>query len=439
MHSRLTSRSSPVSAVKQTKNDLKKTNVKSRTINHVFFHSENSVSKVESRLSSHIEHGDYIQILRVIFLKVEPVASSSSTTNSSSSSRPPRPHSAQVPGSRGDGLSSPVPPPPPSSLTLAVANPLINSRTETSAAASLRLGAKVVLTTKFEHPLDSLQARIHSWLRAQQQQQQQNQQQMANTGGGGDQQNSAPQSSPGDVFVLSAETVDIYGKDDDERNLERALEDCFQPGRLGSLNMYAFTAIRLFYAVVPSREAVERAAAEKEWAEKNEKSALGKSTLSLSAGLSHNVNNNNNNNTPKLSRDQQQQQSSSATLTKRQRWSKYASAAAEMNARTTTSSSTNTTKHHLRHQSSTVEHFSSPKQHSRLLTRRPTSQFDSVVISAALAERAAAAAAAAATAKKADKGGGGGDGLDGDDLRFEKDGGGGQMRLRSNSTSCNCM
>ena len=85
----------------------------------------------------------------------------------------------------------------------------------------------MILITKYEHALDNLQQRIHSWLRTD-----------VNM----------------DIYVLSAETVDIYGKDDDERNLERALEDCFQSNRLGSLNMYSFSALRLFYYIVPKEE-----------------------------------------------------------------------------------------------------------------------------------------------------------------------------------------
>lgn len=335
------------------------------------------MSKVESRASSHIEHGDYIQILRVIFLKLETVSTSAARA---------RPQSAQA--------------------ILTPNSCMINSRTETSAAASMRLGAKVVLTTKFEHPLDSLQQRIQGWLRA---------------------NNNSDTNANSDVVVLSAETVDVFGKDDDERNLERALEDCFQPGRMGSLNMYAFTAIRLFYAIVPNKEAEkERDKQEREREKEKDKEKDKEIQGSLSAGASrHPPNNNNNNNstnktnssnnnTPKQSRGDQLNSNSnntSSTLTKRQRWSRNASSATETGG--------TRTSRVLRHQSSTVEAITfstSPKQQA-LLSRRPTSQFDAVVISAALAARAA----------------------DFVDSRFDDGKGGGQMRPRSSSTSCNCM
>lgn len=91
----------------------------------------------------------------------------------------------------------------------------------------MQLGAKVILTTKYEHPLDSLQQRIHNWLR-------------------GD--------ACKDIFVLSAETIDIYAKDIDDRLLEKVSEECFQCYRLGSMNTYTFGAIRIFYCVLPDLE-----------------------------------------------------------------------------------------------------------------------------------------------------------------------------------------
>lgn len=218
-----------------------------------------------------------------------------------------------------------------------------SSRSETSAAASLILGSKVILATKLEHPLDSLQQRIHSWLRNE-----------LNT----------------DVCVLSAETVDIYGKDDDERNLERALEDCFQSNRLGSLNMYSFSALRLFYYIMPKE---------------TEKSALSKSTLSLSASTSRPSQT-----TPKLIRQE------SASVSKRQRWAKNITQECGAGGSKTPK---------LRHQNSTsIVESSVTYQHKSILTRRPTTQFELPPMQPDL------------------------------DTKFE-----GSMRPRSSSTSCNCM
>lgn len=214
----------------------------------------------------------------------------------------------------------------------------------------MRLGSKVILTTKFEHPLDSLQHRILSWLR---------------------------NDINADVTVLSAETVGIYGKDDDERNLERALEDCFQAGRLGSLNMYAFTAIRLFYCIVPKEEKTPD---------------LGKSRLSLSAGTSRPSGN-----TPKLARQE------SMTISKRQRWPKKAAQEEGAN-----SGGAGAKAAKLRHQLSTGGDLTvAYPNKTALLTRRPT-QFDAAVAVAAVAD-------------------------------FESKFGDQTMRPRSSSTSCNCM
>lgn len=49
--------------------------------------------------------------------------------------------------------------------------------------------------------------------------------------------------------ILSAETVEVYAKDADEKNLEKALEETFQCNRLGSLNTLAFMAIRVYFDV----------------------------------------------------------------------------------------------------------------------------------------------------------------------------------------------
>ncbi len=49
--------------------------------------------------------------------------------------------------------------------------------------------------------------------------------------------------------LLSAETVEVFAKDGDERNLEKALEQTFQCNRLGSMNTYAFNAIRVYFDV----------------------------------------------------------------------------------------------------------------------------------------------------------------------------------------------
>jgi len=49
--------------------------------------------------------------------------------------------------------------------------------------------------------------------------------------------------------LLSAETVEVFAKDGDERNLEKALEQTFQCNRLGSMNTFAFNAIRVYFDV----------------------------------------------------------------------------------------------------------------------------------------------------------------------------------------------
>lgn len=153
--------------------------------NHWF----DAVSKLETRTCAHVEHGDYVQILRVVYCKLVPrLPPQPSTSGAGQASRP-----RSTPSVRRGQLS-------------------------------VQMGTKVILTTKVEHPLDSPQQRIHNWLRS---------------------------DTCQDVCVLSAETVDIYAKDDDEKNLEKAVEECFQCNRLGSLNAYAFTAIRLFYCVMP--------------------------------------------------------------------------------------------------------------------------------------------------------------------------------------------
>ncbi|CAG2161784.1 unnamed protein product [Oppiella nova] len=47
--------------------------------------------------------------------------------------------------------------------------------------------------------------------------------------------------------LLSAETVEVFAKD--EHNLEKALEQTFQCNRLGSMNTFAFSAIRVYFDV----------------------------------------------------------------------------------------------------------------------------------------------------------------------------------------------
>ncbi|KAJ6224771.1 hypothetical protein RDWZM_003316 [Blomia tropicalis] len=240
-----------------------------------------SLSRIDSRTSTHIEHGDFIQMLRVVFLRFVPSESTSTVDR-------PRPRSAQLANN--------------------------NTRPETSAAASLPLGSKVILTTKYEHALDSLQQRVHNWLR--------NEQNV-------------------DVFVLSGETVDIYGKDDDERNLERSLEECFQSNRLGSLNMYAFTAVRLFYCVLPKMDKT---------------SSSSKSTQSLSAGAIRS----NHMMMPKLVRQ------NSNSFNKQQRWTRKM--AEECSKQMPT---------RLQHQDSRIDQSSVvANTHKPIMTRRPTTQFE---------------------------------------------------------------
>lgn len=172
----------------------------------------------------------------------------------------------------------------------------------------------MILTTKYEHALDSLQQRVHNWLR--------NEQNV-------------------DVFVLSGETVDIYGKDDDERNLERSLEECFQSNRLGSLNMYAFTAVRLFYCVLPKMDKT---------------SSSSKSTQSLSAGAIRS----NHMMMPKLVRQ------NSNSFNKQQRWTRKM--AEECSKQMPT---------RLQHQDSRIDQSSVvANTHKPIMTRRPTTQFE---------------------------------------------------------------
>lgn len=150
------------------------------------------VSKIDTRTCTHIENGDYIQTLRIIYYRC-----------SNEEEDEQRPRSSQ-------------------SMYL---------MQQQQPSNSLRMYSKVILTTKFEHPLDSIQQRIQAWLRT---------------------------DSAVDVCVLSAETVDIYAKDNDEKQLEKASEECFQCNRLGSLNAYTFSAIRIFYCIWPETEASDR-------------------------------------------------------------------------------------------------------------------------------------------------------------------------------------
>lgn len=157
-----------------------------------FQSSRRLVSKIESRVSSQTENGDYIQILRIVCW-----------------------HSTHS-GGRGGNKQN--------------LRPKSSTGGRQQAANQFYLGTKVIMATKLYHPLDSLQQRIFTWLKGDTRQ---------------------------EIVVISAETVDIYSKDDDEKNLERALEDCFQSNRLGSLNTYAFTALRLFYCILPDEGGVE--------------------------------------------------------------------------------------------------------------------------------------------------------------------------------------
>lgn len=166
------------------------------------------VSKIESRLSSQIENGDYIQILRIVCWH----STHSGARNATKQSLRPK-------SSTGGRQQAPN---------------------------QFYLGTKIIMATKLYHPLDSLQQRIFTWLKGDTRQ---------------------------EIVVISAETVDIYSKDDDEKNLERALEDCFQSNRLGSLNTYSFTALRLFYCILPE---------EGDEMERNEPSLCSR-TMSLSA------------------------------------------------------------------------------------------------------------------------------------------------------------
>ena len=91
--------------------------------------------------------------------------------------------------------------------------------------APIYLSSKIFLVTKND-VLDDVHHRINSWIKE--------------------------ASQVEEKFksrILSAETVEVFAKDGDERNLEKALEQTFQCNRLGSMNTFAFNAIRVYFDV----------------------------------------------------------------------------------------------------------------------------------------------------------------------------------------------
>lgn len=166
------------------------------------------MTKFETRSCTNIEHGDYIQFLRIIYCKLIPkmiefiepsMIASTSIAQPLTRSKSTEPAIELI----NPPISiTPTLPPSPNQFEM------------------LRLCSKVFVATKFDHPLDSMQQRIYSWL------------------------NSEPNQN---VCILSAETINIYAKDDDERWLEKKSNECFQENRLGSLNTFTFRAVRLYY------------------------------------------------------------------------------------------------------------------------------------------------------------------------------------------------
>ncbi|CAG2110036.1 unnamed protein product [Medioppia subpectinata] len=134
-----------------------------------------SLTKVDTRVCSHTEHGDYVHILRVAYTK---------------------PFEPEVEHTAG--------PPPP---------------------APIYLSSKIFLVTK-QDVLDDVHHRINNWIK-----------------------DASQVEERFKSRLLSAETVEVFAKDGDERNLEKALEQTFQCNRLGSMNTYAFNAIRVYFDV----------------------------------------------------------------------------------------------------------------------------------------------------------------------------------------------
>ncbi|KAH9421132.1 hypothetical protein DERP_010071 [Dermatophagoides pteronyssinus] len=151
-----------------------------------------SASKLETRNCTNIEHGHYIQFLRIVYCKLLPRINNDLSTIQ-------RPKSCE-----------------PTTTTTTTLNQQLDI---------IQLCSKVFVATKLDHPLDSMQQRIYNWLRL---------------------------DNNHNVCILGAETINVYGKDDDEKVLEKKTYESFYGNRLGSLNTYTFKAIRLYYCQIPT-------------------------------------------------------------------------------------------------------------------------------------------------------------------------------------------
>ncbi|KAH7638481.1 hypothetical protein HUG17_2514 [Dermatophagoides farinae] len=164
-----------------------------------------SPSKLETRNCTNIEHGHYIQFLRIVYCKLLPRINNNDSETIIK--RPKSTHEQQQQQQQQTTNQS--------------------SSSSSSDNNIIQLCSKVFVATKLDHPLDSMQQRIYNWLHHQDNNQQQN------------------------VCILGAETINVYGKDDDEKVLEKKTSDCFYGNRLGSLNTFTFKAIRLYYCQIP--------------------------------------------------------------------------------------------------------------------------------------------------------------------------------------------
>ncbi|XP_054161102.1 uncharacterized protein LOC128959187 [Oppia nitens] len=155
-----------------------------------------SLTKVDTRVCSHTEHGDYIHILRVAYTKPfeHLLGGQTSADNTSNSSRT----------ADNQSIGWPTGPPPP---------------------APIYLSSKVFLVSK-QDILDDVHHKINNWVK-----------------------DSSQMDERFKSRIMSAETVQVFAKDGDDRNLCRALEQTFQCNRLGLMNTFAFNAIRVYFDV----------------------------------------------------------------------------------------------------------------------------------------------------------------------------------------------
>ncbi|OTF74269.1 hypothetical protein BLA29_007087 [Euroglyphus maynei] len=145
-----------------------------------------SASKLETRNCTNIEHGHYLQFLRIVYCKLLP-------------------RTSDIPSSSMVKQSS---------------------NESTNQQDIIQLYSKVFVATKIDHPLDSMQQRIYNWLHL-------------------------DNNNQKNVCIIGAETINVYGKHDDEKVLEKKTSESFYGNRLGSLNTYTFKAIRLYYCQLP--------------------------------------------------------------------------------------------------------------------------------------------------------------------------------------------